>query len=128
MPTIMASVSVLLLFLAVGVAYWQYGCGLALMPAFMADYSGAKNLGFNYGLVFLGWGRAFLVPQLAGYLKDATGSLDATFYLSGGLPVAAVLLSRFLRWPRAPGEAESPIPDRPPLGRAHPVESGGKRP
>lgn len=105
MPTIMASGSVLLLFLAVGVAYWQYGGGLALMPAFTADYFGPKNLGFNYGLVFIGWGIAFFVPQIAGYIKDATGSLDATFYLSGGLLVAAVILSRFLRRPQAMGEA-----------------------
>lgn len=104
MPYIMASGSVLLLFLAVGVAYWQYGGGLALMPAFTADYFGAKNLGFNYGLVFIGWGIAFFVPQLAGYIKDATGSLDATFYLSGGLLTAAVILSRLLRRPLAPEE------------------------
>jgi OFA family oxalate/formate antiporter-like MFS transporter len=48
MPSIMASGSVPLLFLAVGVAYWQYDGGLALMPAFTADYFGPKNLGFNY--------------------------------------------------------------------------------
>ena len=80
--------SVLLLFLAVGVAYWQYGGGLSLMPAFTADYFGSKNLGFNYGLVFIGWGVAFFVPQLAGYIKDMTGSLDYAFYLSGGLLAA----------------------------------------
>ncbi len=104
MPGIMASGNVLLLFLAVGVAYWQYGGGLALMPAFTADYFGPRNLGLNYGLVFLGWGIAFFVPQLAGYLKDVTGSLDATFYLSGGLLLGAVILSRFLRRPLTPQE------------------------
>src|SRR5262249_38054161 len=54
MPVIMASGNVLLLFLVVGVAYWQYGGGLALLPAMTADFFGSKNLGFNYGLVFLG--------------------------------------------------------------------------
>jgi OFA family oxalate/formate antiporter-like MFS transporter len=103
-PSIMASGNVLLLFLAVGVAYWQYGGGLALMPAFTADYFGSKNLGFNYGLVFLGWGIAFFIPQLAGYLKDVTGHLDYAFYLSAGLLLAAVILSRFLRRPLHPGE------------------------
>jgi MFS transporter, OFA family, oxalate/formate antiporter len=104
MPTIMASGNVQLLFLAVGVAYWQYGGGLALMPAFTADFFGPKNLGFNYGLVFIGWGIAFFVPQMAGYLKDATGSLSAPFYLSGTILVSAVILSRFLKRPMAPGE------------------------
>ena len=105
MPRIMASGSVLLLFLAVGVAYWQYGGGLALMPSFTADYFGPRNLGFNYGLVFIGWGVAFLMPQLAGYLKDLTGSLDTTFYLSGCLMVVSVVLSQFMKRPRKLGEA-----------------------
>jgi OFA family oxalate/formate antiporter-like MFS transporter len=98
-PWVMHSGNILLLFVVVGVAYWQYGGGLSLMPAFTADYFGPKNLGTNYGLVFLGWGLAFLVPQLAGYLKDVVGSLDHAFYLSGGLLVAAVLVGRFLRPP-----------------------------
>jgi OFA family oxalate/formate antiporter-like MFS transporter len=104
-PSILQSGQVWLLFVVVGVIYWQYGGGLALMPAFTADYFGAKNLGFNYGLVFLGWGIAFFVPQLAGYIKDATGSLDAAFYLAGGLLTAAVILGRFLSRPLRPGEA-----------------------
>jgi OFA family oxalate/formate antiporter-like MFS transporter len=81
------------------VAYWQYGGGLALMPALTADYFGAKNLGLNYGLVFIGWGIAFFVPQLAGYIKDVGGSLDPAFYLSAGLLIAAVGVSLLLRHP-----------------------------
>jgi len=107
-PTIIASGSVPLLFLAVGVAYWQYGGALALMPAFTADFFGPKNMGFNYGFVFLGWGIAFFVPQAAGYIKDATGSLDAAFYLSGALLVAAVLLSLVLRRPVRRGDQAGP--------------------
>ena len=108
-PSIMQSGNVLLLFVAVGVAYWQYGGGLSLMPAFTADYFGAKNLGFNYGLVFLGWGIAFFVPQLAGYIKDVTGRLDYAFYLSASLLLAAVILSRFLRRPLKEGETREPV-------------------
>jgi MFS transporter, OFA family, oxalate/formate antiporter len=99
-PLIMRSGNVPLLFLVVGVAFWQYGGGLALLPAFTADYFGSKNLGLNYGLVFLGWGIAFVIPQLAGYIKDATGSLDHAFYLSGGLLVLAVAACLFLRRPQ----------------------------
>jgi OFA family oxalate/formate antiporter-like MFS transporter len=98
-PWVMASGNVLLLFLVVGVAYWQYGGGLALMPAFTADYFGPKNLGLNYGLVFLGWGIAFFIPQLAGYIKDTWGSIDYAFYLSAALLAAAVVVSRLLRRP-----------------------------
>jgi OFA family oxalate/formate antiporter-like MFS transporter len=105
-PWVVSSGNVPLLFVAVGVAYWQYGGGLSLMPAFTADYFGSKNMGFNYGLVFLGWGIAFFVPQLAGYLKDVSGKLDYAFYLSAGLLLAAVVVSRFLRRPLSPGEAK----------------------
>ena len=87
-----------------GESIWQYGGTLSLLPALTADYYGSKNLGFNYGLVFIGWGIAFFVPQAAGYIKDMTGSLDYAFYLSGGLLLTAVLVSQFLRRPLAVGE------------------------
>ena len=45
------------------------------------------------------------MPQLAGYIKDASGSLDAAFYLAGGQLTAAVILGHFLRRPLRPGEA-----------------------
>ena len=93
-PFVVAAGNVPLLFLVVGVAFWQYGGGLALLPAFTADRYGPKHLGANYGLVFLGWGAAFLVPQLAGVLKDRTGSLDVAFWLSAGVLAAGVAASR----------------------------------
>jgi MFS transporter, OFA family, oxalate/formate antiporter len=101
-PTIMRSGSTILLFLAVGVAYWQYGGGLSLMPAMTADFFGANDLGIKYGLVFLGWGVAFLIPQLAGYIRDLTGTLDYAFYLSGLLMFLAVVLSRAVQAPADP--------------------------
>ena len=104
LPTIMKSGQVALLFVVVGVIYWQYGGSLALLPAFTADYFGAKNLGTNYGLIFLGWGLAFLVPQAAGYIKDLTESLDLSFYLSAGILAAAIVISRLLKRPLLAGE------------------------
>ena len=98
-PFIMKAASVPLLFLALGIAYWQYGGGLALMPAFTADFFGTKNLGMNYGIVFLGWGLGFLIPLLAGYIKDVTGSYDLSFYISAVVLVTAVILNRVTRRP-----------------------------
>lgn len=98
-PWIIAQQDVALLFAVIGVMAWQYGGTLAVMPAITADYFGSKNLGLNYGLVFAGWGIAFFVPQLAGYIRDATGSRDAAFYVSGGLLLLAVLVSRTIRKP-----------------------------
>ena len=102
LPAVIAEQSPLLLFLLCGIAYWQYGGGLALLPAWTADYFGAKNLGQNYGLVFLGWGIAFMVPLLGGYVKDMTGSGTVAFYFSAGLLIVAVIVSRWIRRPAGP--------------------------
>jgi MFS transporter, OFA family, oxalate/formate antiporter len=104
-PFIMQMESVTLLFLAVGIAYWQYGGGLALMPAFTADFFGSKNLGANYGFVFIGWGLGFLMPLVAGYIKDLTGSYDHSFYISAIVLIVAVALSRVIKKPvKQPGQ------------------------
>jgi len=99
MPAIMASNNVLLLFIAVGIAFWQYGGGLSLLPSYTADFFGSKNLGMNYGLVFLGWGLGFFMPTLAGVIKDITGSLDLSFYVSAAILVSVVVLARFTKKP-----------------------------
>jgi len=98
-PYIINTASVPLLFLATGIAYWQYGGGLSIMPAFTSDFFGSKNLGINYGLVFLGWGLGFLMPLMAGYIKDSTGSYSLSFYISAAILIVAVILCRFVRKP-----------------------------
>jgi MFS transporter, OFA family, oxalate/formate antiporter len=99
MPSIIGAKSVFFLFVAVGIAFWQYGGGLALMPAFTADFFGPKNLGFNYGLVFIGWGLGFFMARLGGSIKDWTGTLDWAFYLSAIVLIVAVVLSRVTKRP-----------------------------
>ncbi len=101
-PYVMQTQNVWALFVVVGVAYWQYGGGLALLPAFTGDFFGSKNLGLNYGLVFIGWGLAFGVVQIAGYLRDRMGTLDYAFYLSGILLIIAVGVCAMLRRPADP--------------------------
>lgn len=104
MPSVIASKHLLLLFVVVGIAFWQYGGGLALLPSFTADFFGPKNLGFNYGLVFLGWGSGFFMARLGGTIKDVTGSLDWAFYMSAVILVLAVVLCRAAKRPMAFGE------------------------
>lgn len=100
LPFVIAQKSVLLLFLVVGIGYWQYGGGLALLPSFTADFYGPKNLGFNYGMVFFGWGVGVFMARIGGTIEDITGSLDYAFYLSGALLVFAVILARITRRPQ----------------------------
>jgi len=104
MPTIVGSKSLFFLFLAVGIAYWQYGGGLALMPSFTADFFGPKNLGFNYGLVFIGWGLGFFMARLAGTIKDKFGTYDYAMYMSAVVLIIAVVLCAVTKRPQAVGE------------------------
>ena len=104
LASIIASGNIFLLFLFVGIAYWQYGGGLALMPAYTADFFGPKNLGMNYGIVFLGWGLGFFMTRLAGTIKDITGSLTWAFILSAIVLIAVVVLSRVTKRPMHAGE------------------------
>ena len=99
MPSIVGSKILFFLFVAVGIAYWQYGGGLSLMPSFTADFFGAKNLGMNYGLVFLGWGGGFFMAKIAGIVKDKTGSYDLAFYMSGVVLVIGVIVSFLTKRP-----------------------------
>ena len=99
LPTVIKSQNLFLLFLAVGIAYWQYGGGLALMPSYTADFFGPKNLGMNYGLVFLGWGGGFFMTRLAGTIEDMTGSLTWAFVMSAAFLVIAVVVARFTKRP-----------------------------
>ncbi len=110
LPLVIATKSVLLLFIVVGIAYWQYGGGLSLLPSFTLDYYGEKNLGVNYGLVFLGWGLGFFMARLGGTIEDLTGSLNFAFYISGGLLVIGALLAWIVRKPgdKVPSDAGIP--------------------
>jgi MFS transporter, OFA family, oxalate/formate antiporter len=99
LPVIIASGNIALLFIFVGIAYWQYGGGLALMPSYTADFFGPKNLGMNYGLVFLGWGGGFWMTRLAGSIRDWTGSLTYAFIISACFLIVAVIVSRFTKRP-----------------------------
>jgi len=99
MPQIVAAGSIFILFLAVGIAYWQYGGGLSLLPSFTADFFGPKNLGMNYGLVFLGWGGGFFMAKVAGIIKDAYGTYDLAFYLSAVVLIIGVIIARVNKRP-----------------------------
>jgi MFS family permease len=56
---------------------FNFGGNFALFPAATADYFGNKNVGTNYGWVFMAYGFAGIAgPQVAGYFKDAAQGGD----------------------------------------------------
>jgi MFS family permease len=73
---------------------FNYGACLSLFPATAADYWGTKNLGLNYGILFVAWGvGGVLGPLLAGAVADASGSYTAAYRIAAGLLAVAAFLA-----------------------------------
>jgi len=84
---------------------FNFGGNFALFPAATADYFGNKNVGLNYGWVFLAYGVAGIAgPQVAGYFKDAAkGEISAwmtPFLIAGVACLLAALLGLLLKAPK----------------------------
>ncbi len=85
---------------------FNFGGNFALFPAATADFFGNKNVGKNYGWVFLAYGVAGIVgPQVAAYFKDkSAGDVNAwltPFIIAGVACLAAAVLALLLRAPKA---------------------------
>ncbi len=63
---------------------FNFGGNFALFPAVTADYFGNKNVGLNYGFIFVSYGIAGVIgPQIAGYFKDAAkGTGDPSAWIT----------------------------------------------
>lgn len=84
--------------LGVAVAGLCYGATFSVFPATTADYYGIKNLGANYGMVFMAWGvGGVLGPQIAGGIFDATGSYRPAYWLAFALLLLAAGVSFSLK-------------------------------
>lgn len=84
---------------------FNFGGNFALFPAATADFFGNKNVGPNYGWVFLAYGVAGIAgPQVAGYFKDvAKGDVGAwltPFIIAGVSCLVAAVIGLFLKPPR----------------------------
>jgi len=86
---------------------FSYGGYLAMMPAFTADYYGAKNVGANYGIVFTAWGVCgFVVPgYFAGVVAaakaagNAAAGYNTTYFTLAGFCVVGIVLTLILKKP-----------------------------
>ena len=90
-------------FIAVILVGLAYGGVLALMPTYCADFFGTKNLGFNYAVLFTAWGAAGLLgPQLAGFIRAATGRYEVAYAASGTMCLIALILAYLMKPPKPP--------------------------
>ncbi|MBU1700008.1 MAG: OFA family MFS transporter [Candidatus Eisenbacteria bacterium] len=85
---------------------FNFGGNFALFPAATADFFGNKNVGTNYGWVFLAYGVAGIAgPQVAGYFKDAAKGGDVSawatpFIIAGVACLIAAVLGLLLKAPK----------------------------
>lgn len=85
---------------------FNFGGNFALFPVATADFFGNKNIGTNYGWVFLGYGVAGIAgPQVAGYFKTAAKGGDVTawvtpFIVAGVACIIAAVISLVLKSPK----------------------------
>ena len=85
-----------------------YGGGFGTMPAFAADYFGAKNVGQVYGAMLTAWGIAGVVgPQLISYIRDSTGEYTSAFYIIAGIMLLSAIVPFIVRPPARDREAET---------------------
>ncbi|MEP0547949.1 MAG: OFA family MFS transporter [Rhodothermales bacterium] len=86
----------------------MYGGGFAMLPAFIGDLFGTRQLAAIHGLLLTAWSMAGIVgPMLVAYIVDHTGSYDLSFYLFAGLLGVAfftslVMAANIRRLRRAP--------------------------
>ena len=93
--------SLILLWPLLFVVYYCYGTQLSLYASTTADFFGAKNLGTNYGLVFLAWGAAgILGPKLGGRLFDQFQNYTRAFDIAAVFLLIAFAIIFTLRPPQ----------------------------
>jgi OFA family oxalate/formate antiporter-like MFS transporter len=93
--------SLLMFWPVIFVIYYCYGTQLSLYATTTADFFGAKNVGANYGFVFLAFGVAGIVgPRLGGVLFDQFQSYTRAFDIAAVLLVVALVIISTMKPPR----------------------------
>ncbi len=70
-----------------------YGGGFGTLPAFAADYFGAKNVGPIYGLMLTAWGAASAFgPLLIAHMLRATGNYTSGLHIIAGIMAVSTIL------------------------------------
>ena len=79
-----------------------YGGGFGTMPAFTADYFGAKNYGPIYGLMLTAWGFASAFgPLLIAHMRQTSGSYTSGLHVVAGIMAVSTILPILVSPPKA---------------------------
>jgi OFA family oxalate/formate antiporter-like MFS transporter len=83
-----------------------YGGGFGTMPAFAADFFGARNVGSIYGLMLTAWGFAGLLgPTLIAHVRQSTGYYTEALDLISGIMLVSTALPFLVRPPKPSTDA-----------------------
>jgi len=75
-----------------------YGGGFGTMPAFCADYFGARDVGSIYGLMLTAWGfGSVLGPILIAHVRQSTGKYEQALLAVAAIMIVASIVPLFLR-------------------------------
>lgn len=86
-----------------------YGGGFGTLPAFTADYFGAKNVGPIYGLMLTAWGFASAFgPILVARMRQSSGEYGGALHIIALVLLAAIILPLIVRPPQAASNVEEP--------------------
>jgi OFA family oxalate/formate antiporter-like MFS transporter len=90
-----------------------YGGGFGTMPAFAADYFGAKDIGSIYGLMLTAWGAAGVVgPTLIAQVRQATGAYQDALKIMALMTLLSAIVPLLLHPPvlgRRPAESQGDL-------------------
>jgi OFA family oxalate/formate antiporter-like MFS transporter len=87
-----------------------YGGGFGTMPAFAADYFGAKQIGSIYGLMLTAWGAAAMTgPTLIARVREATGHYQGAMSIIAIAMLVSAVVPLVLRPPRVRDESLATI-------------------
>lgn len=80
------------------VVYTCYGGGFAVIPAYIGDLFGTKQLGAIHGYILTAWAAAGLVgPLFTAWMYDTTGSYSNSLTFFSGLFFVALVISLLIR-------------------------------
>lgn len=75
-----------------------YGAGFSVIPAYLGDVFGTRELGAIHGYILTAWAMAGLAgPILLSYLHEQTGSYFSSLGIFIGLNLIALMLSLMIR-------------------------------
>jgi OFA family oxalate/formate antiporter-like MFS transporter len=79
-----------------------YGGGFGTMPAFAADYFGAKDVGSIYGMMLTAWGLAGMFgPTIFAQVRQATGHYQGAMTILAIVILVSAVVPLILRPPKA---------------------------